>query len=295
MQHKWFGGAGVMDETQVRYRIVRTMNFIERELHQGLHFVYPADGAQSSACLTGAVAYVWRASWEKPTEYEETRGPRCHSSDDPFKKNCGLDEHGRYYVYLCHSWKDQGEPYQVGVLLHEATHHAGPNDVTGSPAQAKRNNQHDQLMNAANYQYFAQDVFQAESGCLDLDHNCAHYKREGYCATSDHIRTQCQWTCALCEPNPAPPPPPAAAPPPAPSQPAPAPPPAPRPPPCVDSSSWCPWYTPLCGLSRVQVQCRRTCGLCCVDSYEHCQWYRDNGYCSTENVRKQCSRTCGLC
>lgn len=235
----WFGGAGSQSAESVRQRIGRTMNFIQRELTQGMRYIYPADNAKQSPCRGGAVAYVWRAAARETTGYQETTGPRCRSSDNAMTKNCGLDEYGRYYVYLCSVWMQQGQDYQISVLVHEAAHHAGPNDVTGSKDQMKRNSQYNQLMNAGNYQYFSQDVVQSGQGCSDTDGNCQFYRDSGYCSTSN-VRAQCARTCGACG-----------------SQPAPA-------PACADTYGSCQFYKDngYCSSGNVQEQCRRTCGLC---------------------------------
>merc|ERR1740121_1273871 len=193
-RQRWFGGAGSKTAEQVRHQVLRTINFMKRELAQGIRYVYPADRAQSNPCAN-AVAYVWRAHWDEPTGYKETTGPVCKSTDDPFVRNCGLDDQGRYYVYLCRSWYEPGnENYQISVLVHEAAHHAGPNDVTYNREDMMRNSQAEQLLNAANYQFFAHDVVASAQGCGDLDGHCEHYKNLGYCATSDHVREHCRKT-----------------------------------------------------------------------------------------------------
>merc|ERR1712066_273162 len=108
-------------------------------------------------------------------------GPRCNSGTDASTTNCGLDQNGKYYVYLCSVWMQQSEDYQVGVLVHEAAHHAGPNDVTGHISQMQSNSQQNQLMNAANYENFAKSV--VSGGCEDEDGNCHHYA--SYCNTEN--------------------------------------------------------------------------------------------------------------
>jgi len=239
LRRRWFGGAGYQSEEQVRQRVLRTMNFVQRELSDRIRFVYPADSAQSSPCSGGAIAYVWRASARPTTGYEETRNPRCRSTDNPFTKNCGLDEYGRYYVYLCRVWERASEDYQIGVFVHEAAHHAGPNDVTNNREQMKRNSQTNQLMNAANYQHFAQEVVQTAQGCMDLDGACQYYKNNGYCGTSQNVQERCQRTCGLCGSQPAPPT-------------------------CTDTYGSCQYYKDngLCTGANVRAQCRKTCGLC---------------------------------
>jgi len=239
LRRVWFGGAGYLSEEEVRQRVLRTMNFVERELSQGMRFVYPADGAQSSPCNGGAIAYVWRASARPTTGYEETQGPRCRSTDNAFTKNCGLDEYGRYYMYLCRVWERATEDYQISTFVHEAAHHAGPNDVTNNKEQMKRNSQTNQLMNAANYQHFAQDVVQTAQGCMDLDGACQYYKDNGYCGTSQNVKERCQRTCGFCGSQPA--------------QPT-----------CFDTYGSCQYYKDngLCTGANVRAQCKRTCGLC---------------------------------
>merc|ERR1712051_759341 len=43
------------------------------------------------------------------------------------------------------------------------------------------------------------------SGCSDIDGACDHYRKQGYCSNSDHIRRHCRKTCGVCTPaSPAP-------------------------------------------------------------------------------------------
>jgi len=280
-QQKWFGGAGSLNTEQVRQRILQTVNFINREFAQGFYITTNADNAKQSACPGGAVAYVWRASARATTGYQETTGPRCNAGDNPRTTNCGIDQYGKYYMYLCGSYMQQSEDYQVNVLIHEAAHHAGPNDVTYDQNAMQRNYQQDQLMNAANYQFFAQSV--AQGGCEDEDGNCRHYA--SYCA-QDNIKAKCKRTCGLCSSggggggssggsggS------------------------------CTDLDGNCRHYTSYCNTANIKEKCRQTCGLCsggggggsCADTYGSCKWYKDNNYCSQENVRNQCQLTCGAC
>merc|ERR1719343_1305262 len=243
------------------------MNFINREFSEGFHFVYPGDNAKSSACAGGAVAYVWRASARATTGYQETTGPRCRNTDNPMTKNCGLDQYGKHYVYLCRVWMQQDERYRVGVLVHEAAHHAGPNDVTGSTAQMKVNNQYNQVMNAANYENFAKTV--VSGGCEDQDGNCRYYA--SYCNQAN-IKRDCKRTCGLCGSG------------------------GSSPPRrrsggsgsgCVDRDGNCRHYTSYCDRDNIKRDCRRSCGLCgsggsspprrrsggCVDRDGNCRYY----------------------
>jgi len=274
-QRQWFGGAGNMNAEQVRQYILRTFNFINREFAQGFYFVIPADNAKSSVCNQGAVAYVWK--YQVGTGYRETTGPRCSSRDNPRTKNCALDEYGKYYVYLCNAFLSSPQDYQVGVLIHEAAHHAGPTDITYDQNQMQRESQSRQLENAANYQYFAQTV--AEGGCSDTDGNCRYYT--SYC-DQQNIKDVCKQTCGLCNSGgggggggggt------------------------------CSDEDGNCRFYTSYCNTDNIKAVCKKTCGLCgsggsggCADTYGSCQWYRDNNYCGTANVLAQCKRTCGAC
>jgi len=222
-----------MNAEQVRQRILRTFNFIDREFLQGFYFIIPADDAKQSACRNGAVAYVWRAYADHPnsdpTGYEETLYPRCRSSDNPRTNNCALDDNGKYYVYLCNSYNSQPDYSQVSVLIHEAAHHAGPNDVTYSREQMRRESQFNQLMNAANYQWFAQSV--TDGACADKDPNCQAYT--SYCRRDANIRAKCKQTCGVCTP-------------------------------CADTYDYCAWYRDnnYCGTANVLAQCKRTCGAC---------------------------------
>jgi len=231
-QRQWFGGAGNMNAEQVRQYILRTFNFINREFAQGFYFVIPADNAKSSVCNQGAVAYVWK--YQVGTGYRETTGPRCSSRDNPRTKNCALDEYGKYYVYLCNAFLSSPQDYQVGVLIHEAAHHAGPTDITYDQNQMQRESQSRQLGNAASFQYFAQTVAKGGGACSDTDGNCRHYT--SYCNT-DNIKAVCKKTCGLCGSGGGG---------------------------CADTYGSCQWYRDnnYCGTASVLAQCKRTCGAC---------------------------------
>jgi hypothetical protein len=70
-RRKWFGGGGSKSEAEVRYRVLRTMNFIEEELSQGMRYVYPADQVTSTLYCKGSfIAYVWVWYGEGKGEYE---------------------------------------------------------------------------------------------------------------------------------------------------------------------------------------------------------------------------------
>jgi len=169
LRTKWFGGTGAPSDADVRSRVMRTMNFIARELLDGVHYVYPADEAQDTSCGGTTVAYVWKFR-TGASGYVETRGPVCEEGQSPFSKACGMDREGRYFVYLCKRWFDDiGENSQISTLVHEAAHHAGPGDVTYSKTQMQQLARTSQLDNAANYQYFAQDVAQSAWGCADSE------------------------------------------------------------------------------------------------------------------------------
>jgi len=316
----WFGGSGAKSEEQVRKRVLLTMNFIEEELVRGARFIYPANKAQNTACKGMVGAYVWAQGGLSSTQFVKNAGPVCKNSEDPFKASCGLDEDGKYFIYLCETFYTVAAPSnQVSLLIHEAAHHAGPKDVTYDKEQMKRVSQADQLNNAASYQNFAQQVAQSvplaapRVACVDLYGSCQYYKDKGFCKNpSDNIGTQCRLTCGFCTPksNPVP---------------APAPPRAPAPPPpakagCADLYASCQYYkdngfckTPSDNIGK---QCQKTCGFCapqskpvpaprpapppptggaCADSDGACSYYASQGYCSTDHIKKSCPRSCNLC
>jgi len=209
----WFGGLGALSESQVRDRILMTMNFIERELIDGVRYVYPANQAVNTSCGNmGTIAYVWK--WFSNEEgYAETVGPLCTSTQDPFGNRCGIDETGRYFVYLCELWFDGiGTNSRISTLVHEASHHAGPGDVTYDRNYMKALSQPSQLNNAANYQYFAQDVAQTTWGCPDsptvtglpftcTPSPCTCRAFQDMCddqTFGPQIKQQCPATCGLC-------------------------------------------------------------------------------------------------
>lgn len=309
---KWFGGAGSLSAEEVKQRVLKTMNFMEEEFSKGMRYVYPADVAAGTICQGNIVAYVWRNGWEKDRGYDETIYPVCRRGDDVFSRSCGVDQNGKYFVYLCKRWYEGISPdSQVALLIHEAAHHSGPADVTYNSAQMRRNTQADQLNNAANYQQFAFDVWQnapsapppapqpaAPKGCDDLYAHCQYYKDNGFCKDpNDNIGQQCTRTCGFCTSE----------------QPRPAPTPVTPTGDCKDLYSSCQYYKDQ-GFCKdpndnVGQQCKKTCGFCvsvpaptppaaiCQDTYGACQYYKDTGLCtdSNNNVGRVCKKTCGFC
>jgi len=297
-QREWFGGAGGISEGEVRRSIVRTFNFIEREFARGFYFVTSADNAPSGTCNQGNVAYVWRNVAVDPNAiYEENGGPLCSSGDDPRRQNCGKGRDGRYYVYLCNRYLSQPADFQVSVLVHEAAHHAGPNDVflTSQKDQMRKASQRNQLMNAANYQWFADTVTDGGKSLAarpgpqpprrraprpappaggDSDPNCAYYASIGYCS-DDRIRRICAQSCGGGSPSP---------------------PPAPRPAPPAggDGDPNCAYYASIgyCSEDRIRRLCSQSC---CQDGDPNCAYYASIGYCSGDRINKLCAKSCGAC
>jgi len=256
------------------------MNFMDREFNQGFHFVYPADSAQESACSrTGIVAYVWRFS-SGASGYQESQGPKCRSGTSAFTSRCGIDENGKYFVYLCTLWMRQGEEGQTGILVHEAAHHAGPSDVTYSIPKMQAESQINQLNNAANYENFAKNV--VSGGCNDEYSNCPDLTR--YC-NQENIKSKCRRSCGICVYGPT----------------------------GGGSSSSSSGSSGSTGGSGGSSSSSRSSGSSgsssrggggsgggssggsngCADLDVNCRYYTD--YCDTENVKKQCRKTCGLC
>jgi len=216
---KWFGGAGELPEASLRAQVKRTMNFIERELLDGVRYVYPADEAVGSSCSGSAVGYVWK--WVNDEEgHAESTGPVCSADQDPFLKQCGVGSDGKYFVYLCRRWLTTIDGNaRISALIHEAAHHAGPSDISYDKARMQSLGQAMQLDNIANYQNFAQEVAQDTSGCTDSDEitglpfqctpaPCACSAFGYLCDDDTHgpdIRRQCPATCGGCHgPSPAP-------------------------------------------------------------------------------------------
>jgi len=260
-RNTWFGGSGSKTAEQVRQRVLRTMNFIEEEMVEGLRFIYPANDARDNICRGNIGAYVWTRGGSEDKGYEETPAEGiflCGSSADPFTGYCGVDQDNRYFVYLCRAWYEVASPSsQVSLLIHEAAHHAGPKDVTYDKGQMKSNNQANQLNNAANYQNFALDISKSvqlveprtsrpptpSSGCSDLNGSCDYYRKKGFCSSSEHIRKNCRKTCGVCGPAPAPAP---------------------------------------------SASCSNIDGAC--------DYYRKQGFCSSsDHIRKNCRKSCGVC
>mmetsp|Transcript_8642 Transcript_8642/g.18842 ORF Transcript_8642/g.18842 Transcript_8642/m.18842 type:complete len:935 (-) Transcript_8642:369-3173(-) len=211
----WFGGEGDIDETAVRLRILRTMNFVSREFGDGINYVYPGDNATGTACGNNIVAYVWK--YEAPVGeegYWETTGPVCDRGQ-AFDERCGVDGDGRYFIYLCRRWLElSNSNTRVATLVHESVHHAGPTDISYDTDQMQGLSQDAQLNNAANYHNFAQDVAQATWGCADADPPsgypfdlftcsgvCTCPAFLSYCYHDTYgaaIRVQCAGTCGTC-------------------------------------------------------------------------------------------------
>lgn len=218
-RNKWFGGSGTYDQDDVRTRLLRTINFIDREMTDGVRYVYPADDASETNCREsgngGVVAYVWKYS-PGSQGYWETTGPVCNDQDNKFTNHCGIDHNGRLYVYLCRIWYENfGRNTRASTLIHEAAHHAGPRDVTYSESAMQTLEQVDQLNNAANYENFAKDVAKFSWGCVDNSEvsiglyycnpgpcTCMHFAN--MCEDDSHgedVRRQCKGTCGDCGPG----------------------------------------------------------------------------------------------
>jgi len=277
----WFGGEGDLSTAEVKARIVRTFNFIKRELQQGFHYVYPADTAASTGCGGSVMAYVW-GNTKPGNVYHETSGPACESSNDGFGQRCGVDGNGKYYIYLCKHWAGFSKQEQIATIIHEAAHHSGPGDKSYNKADQKGFPQNTQLDNAANYQNFGRDVVENAWGCAEPNevvisgYNCGGPCKcnafASLCYTNSEVSSQCKATCGLCHAGPTPPP--------TPSPPTPVPTPAP----CVDTvgetsitlsgnKASCSQLRPYCTgqtiSDTIKQQCPRTCMMC--DDQEACE------------------------
>jgi len=204
---KWFGGPGDLPSQELRKSVLRTMNFAMRELHEGIHFVFPADDHKDTACSHEhqVVAYVYKVVNSEKVGYFETEGPICNATDNPLEKACAIDPEGKYFVYLCRFWYDVRDSMKIRTLVHEAIHHAGPRDVAYDQKKIRNLNQSSQLDNAANYERFAQDVAHAAWGCPDVKRVVLPHDDESYtCAEvsadcgSAIIWSQCPATCGAC-------------------------------------------------------------------------------------------------
>merc|ERR1719277_864868 len=139
----WFGGSGSKNAEQVRERVLKTLNFIEEEMVQGMRFIYPANSAKANVCQGRVGAYVWtRDSKGAAKGYEETPAEGyllCEGSADPFDNYCGVDQDGHYFVFLCKAWYESApQSSQISLFIHEAAHHAGPTDVTYDRERMRR-------------------------------------------------------------------------------------------------------------------------------------------------------------
>jgi len=166
-RQKWFGSSGSLSESAVKEHLVKTFNFMDKELAD-MYFFYPGDHASNSGCSRsgsgGTLAYVWKYV-RNERGYHETTGPRCGQATEARTKQCAVDANGNFIVYLCKFWYDSfGESDRIATVVHEAAHHTGPSDITYSKTQAQQLPQSDQLHNAANYQRFGEDVTVAGGG-----------------------------------------------------------------------------------------------------------------------------------
>jgi len=324
-QAKWFGGSGSLSDDQVRERISLTMNFIERELTDGLRYVYPADVALQSQCTSSGVdAYIWKFASDAEG-YAETQGPLCDSTDDGLTKQCGVDEAGRYYVYLCTSWYNSlNQNERSSALITQAVKHAGPGDKTQDISTMQQMSQADQLNNAANYQNFALDVAQAAWGCPDnatvtgLPFTCgaSPCTCAAFADMCDHwqhggsVRAQCPATCGECSALEAQVPSPSIQPSPI-SSPIVEPTPSEFPLNCsetaeehtltIDAQNYtgtCEAFAwnDFCAHASVEFLCPVSCGVCVPpgceeDANYNCQsWH---GYVCWDSVKPHCPMTCG--
>lgn len=300
---RWFGGSGSKSSSSVRSDILKTLSFVDRELVDGIRYIYPANRASPSYCDGGTIAYVTR------TPGSPSKSPVCNSEAEAFSKRCAVDRSGRFFVYLCEIWGTMDEMGQISSMVHEAVHHWGPRDVKYGSIATQKLSQKDQLKNAANYQYFAQDVAQtaygnpgtlpsleAQQACGQTDSNCNYYKNQGYCSQA-HIQKTCSYTCGTCGAR---------------AQPRPQPRPQARPPApaqssgCRDTDANCAYYKGLgycANVENIRRQCKQTCGLCsaprqsssrqCRDTDPSCSHY--TSYCDKDNVRAVCKKTCRVC
>jgi len=208
---KWFGGSGALSEWDVRQRVVRTLNFVKRQLDIGIHYVYPANNVPGNACQQYTLAFVYKEYYSpRPTGYAESTMPQCDV--DPSSRLCAMDSQGKYVVYICEWYNHFADWKQVGTILHEVVHHANPNDVTYDEAAMVRLSQAQQLDNADNYAHFGSDVVQSAWNCDEVDHThdlpftcpggaCTCSMVSAFC---DHqnigaeVKRQCPATCGAC-------------------------------------------------------------------------------------------------
>jgi len=324
-RQKWFGGDGSLSEIAVRERLLRTMNFIGRELLDGIHYVYPADDAVGSSCSGRVIGYVWKSVTDEEG-YSETSGPICSASESPFIKQCGVDPDGNYFVYLCRYWFNNIDANsRIATLVHEASHHAGPSDVSYDRNTMQHFKQSQQLDNAANYQNFAQEVAQTAWGCPDSESvtglpftcnpsPCSCKAFSDRCDDAQYgasVRSQCPATCGACFGQSAPTP-------------------APESSSCEDDGVWkdpvwhytcSDWVKYRCTgydfSSELIANCPRACNACatptpaptpCTESQgqQHlrignfpytgtCGAFSSLEWCTEPSVREACPISCGVC
>jgi len=214
-RQEWFRGQGTFTAAQVKTRILRTFNFVERELQDGFHYVYPGDNAIGGSCGGTTLAYV--TGWvNSASGFYETVGPTCDpsaSDGDGIQKSCGIETGatGKYYMYLC-NWINQFDKQtQISTFIHEAVHHSGPGDKSYDESTMKTMAQSLQLDNADSYAGFGRTVVESAWGCAQEStvsvsgYSCGANNApcpcgtlSSLCGTNTEVRSKCRATCGLC-------------------------------------------------------------------------------------------------
>lgn len=150
----WFDKA-----SSTRTRIVRTLNFVIREIDNFV-YVYPASSS-SRACdgTTGGGVLAYVCQFVGDDGYHESTGPICRGAGTA-NSCCAIDPTTRGKImYLCERWYNwRDEAVRIGTIIHEGIHHAGPSDQSYSPRTMQRLAISQQLDNAASFENFVRDV-----------------------------------------------------------------------------------------------------------------------------------------
>jgi len=170
---------------RTRSKVATLMNRAYRELAEGFHYIPSIPGhhvhVAHSHCGEHRYAYVVK----NESGFAEARGPLCDGPDAAFERECGADAAGRKFLYLCGAWMRLMEPQRVAVIIHEALHLAGAQDMFwAGHADADG-------VNVDSYEKFALQTMRRQWGCKDELASCSRKQ----CAAQAR---SCRFSCNQC-------------------------------------------------------------------------------------------------
>lgn len=168
-------------------QVKATLNAAYRDFVVGYHYIFPESEVLDSRCSHNVVAYMVKNA----EGFEPTVGPVCETRSAAFGTPCGLDKHGKKFMYLCDAVWRSSTATLVMTLLHEALHHAGPGDLAWDREHLQKADGN-QVHNCDNFVNYALEVSGAMWTCLDM----------GTCnassCTSNNTAHACKFTCDQC-------------------------------------------------------------------------------------------------